>query len=452
MQIAVIGGTASGTAAAAEAARRAPDATVRLYEQAPHLAVGACEIPHYIGGEVASADELIMLTPDAFASSRGVETEMNARVTAVDLAAGRLTVQQHGQARAEPFDRLILATGARARRLGLDGEAAAGVFPVRTLEQAKALHAYLDAHDVATAVVVGGGYVGLEMADALRQRGIVVTILDPAGRVLARTLSPELYAPLGEALRASGVPVRAATVERIETDAGSACAVWTSVGERIPCSLVLVAIGVEVRAELARSLGVEVGAHGALVVDEQMRTAAENVWACGDAVAVTRVVDGNAVHWPLATVGRKTAYVAAQNAAAGWTAGTASFPGISGAIAVKAFGYEIAKVGLNLSEASDAGLDAACVQVEHWSRVSLLPGAERLSVRLVGEKGTGRLLGGELIGREGAALRANVLVPLLVDGWTAARALDQLDLIYNPPLAPSRDPLLVAMAQLKKAL
>ena len=452
MQIAVIGGTASGTAAAAEAARRAPGATVRLYEQAPHIAVGACEIPHFVAGEIQEARELVTLTPEAFQSSRGVETAVRARVTAVDLDAGTLTVDCDGDAREEPFDRLILATGARARRLGLDGEDADGVFYVRTLAQAEAIYAHLDEHDVATAVVVGGGYIGLEMADALRQRGVVATILDPAGRALARTLAPELYAPLGEALREAGVPVRAARPERFETEGGAVRAVWTDVGERIPCDLVLIAVGVEVRTDLAEALGVEVGDHGALVVDEHMRTAAKNVWACGDAVAVPRAVDGEAVHWPLATVGRKTAYVAGKNAAAGWDAGTAAFSSISGAIAVKAFGYEIAKVGLDLQEAADAGLDAVCAQVEHWSRVSLLPGAQRLCVRLVGEKGTGRLLGGQLIGREGAALRANVLVPLVLDGWTAARALDRLDLIYNPPLAPSVDPLLVALVKLTKAL
>ena len=452
MQIVVIGGTASGTAAAAEAARRAPSATVRLYEQAPHIAVGSCEIPHYIAGDVQDADELVTMTPEGFASSRGVQTEVNARVTAIDLGAGRLTVETDGRQHDQPFDRLILATGARARRLGLDGEDADGIFRVRTLEQAKAIHAHLDRHDVATAVIAGGGYIGLEMADALRQRGVAVTIVDPAGRVLAQTLAPELYPPLGEALRAAGVTVRAAKVERIETEAGALRAVWTSVGERLPCDLLLVAVGVEVRTELAESIGADVGDHGALVVDEHMRTTAPNVWACGDAVAVTRTVDDRKVHWPLATVGRKTAYVAGKNAAAGWEDGAASFPGITGAIAAKAFGYEIARVGLDEGEAQAAGLDAASAQVEHWSRVSMLPGAERLSVRLVGEKGTGRLLGGQLIGREGAALRANVLVPLLADGWTAERALDELDLIYNPPLAPSVDPLLAALIQLVKAL
>ena len=450
MRIAIIGGTASGTAAAAEAARRAPDATVRLFEQAPHIAVGACEIPHYISGEIQDAGRLVTLTPEAFSSSRGVETDIETRVTAIDLDNGQLTVAADGKERSEPFDRLILATGARAKRLGLGGEDADGAFFVRTLEEAKALHAYLDEHEVATAVVVGGGYIGLEMADALRQRAVVPTIVDPAGRTLSKTLAPELYAPLGEALRAAGVQVRAATVNRIETEAGALRAVWTSVGERLPCDVLIVAVGIEVRTELAESIGVEVGEHGALEVDEHMRTAAENVWACGDAVAVRRVIDGRKVHWPLATVGRKTAYVAGKNAAAGWRAEGVTFAGITGAIAVKSFGYEVAAVGLDLDAAREAGFDAACAQVEHWSRVSLLPGAERLCVRLVGEKGTGRLLGGQLIGREGAALRANVLVPLLADGWTAERALDQLDLVYNPPIAPSRDPLLVALSQLIK--
>jgi pyruvate/2-oxoglutarate dehydrogenase complex dihydrolipoamide dehydrogenase (E3) component len=210
-------------------------------------------------------------------------------------------------------------------------------------------------------------------------------------------------------------------------------------------------MGITPNTGLAQRAGVRLGITGALAVDEQMRTNLPNVWACGDCVEVERVVDRRQVHVSLSTVAFRTARVAARNAARRGHGRPARFSGVCPASAVKAFGLEVASVGLRIAEAQAAGFDAVVASVRHWSRVSMYPGAERLHVRLVTERSRGRLLGAELVGAEGAALRADVLVPMIREGWTVDQLLEQ-DLIYTPPLAPAHDPLLVAAAQARRAL
>ncbi|MFN3597562.1 MAG: FAD-dependent oxidoreductase [Rubricoccaceae bacterium] len=458
MRLAVIGGLAAGPAAAAEAARQNPAADVVLFEQTAHVSVGACEIPYYVADRLGGRRDLIALTPDELARTRGLTVHVRHRVTALDAARGRLTVEalDHGATREERFDRFILATGARPRRLGVEGEDAAGVFAVRGYDDAVAVRRWVEVEPVRHAVVVGGGYVGAEMAEAFRDRGLQVTVLEPQGRLLAGALDEALGQPLAARARARGVRVRPERPTRLLTAPdGRVRAVVTDRGERIGCQVVLVAIGVEPNVDLARGAGVRIGDSGAVATDAQMRTSARAVWACGDCAEVTRVVDGRRLHWPLAPATRQTARVAARNAARdarhGGAAPPATFQGVTGAVGVRVFGIEAAAVGLREHEAAEAGFDALAVQVQHVSRTRVYPGAKPLWVRLVVEAGTGRLLGGQLVGEEGAALRADVLVPLVRAGISARVLAEDIDLIYNPPLAPATDPLRVAAAAAMRA-
>ena len=454
MRIAVIGGLAAGPAAAAEAARTNPDAEVVLYEQGAHISVGACEIPYFVGDWIEEAQQLEVLTPRQFEATRGGTVKTRRRVTAVRPRDRKLTVEavEFGSVHEERFDRFILAVGARAKRLGLDGEDAPNVFAVRGYEDAVALKTYLDAERVRHAVVVGGGYIGVEMAEAFRSRGIRVTILEQAGRVLPNTLSKELCAPFSEAVRAGGVVVRDEVPTAFATDRyGRVSAVHTDKKEIIGCDLVLVAIGLEPRTELATGAGVKLGRTGAIAVDDGMQTNVANVWACGDCIEVPRVLDGKPTYFPLAPVGRRAARVAARNAASRARGGRARFAPITESIGVCAFGMQTARVGATVEEAEKAGFDVVAPVICHWSRTMVYPNAKPLWVRLVVERGSGRLLGGELLGEEGAGLRADVLVPLIREGYTARRVLDEIDLIYNPPIAPAVDPLLIAASAAARA-
>ncbi len=447
-RIAVIGGVAAGPAAAAQAQRVDPGAEVVLFEQGPRISYGACEIPYFIAGDIPDVEALVVLTPERFTATRGPTVRVRHRVRELRPARNRLVVEDlaRGEVREERFDKFILAVGARPRMPDLEGSAAPNIFAVRTLAEAEALDAFLRATPVHHAVILGGGYIGLEMAVALRARGVRATILEPGPGVLHTYLDPPLRPLVEAALQRHGVAVRKERATAFECTAGGTVrAIRTDRGELIGCQMVLVAMGIEPNTALATAAGIRRGATGALAVDAQMRTNRPNVWACGDCVEVERVLDRRKIYLPLSPVAFRTARVAGHNAARRGRHAPVQFPGVTGASAVKVFDLEVAAVGLRLHEAHAAGFDAFETTIHHGSRAARYPGAKPVHVRLVVERRQGRLLGAEVVGEEGAALRADVLVPLIRDGWKVDRIRD-LDLIYAPPFAPSLDPLLVAAA------
>ena len=222
--------------------------------------------------------------------------------------------------------------------------------------------------------------------------------------------------------------------------------------KRPRCSAIdAVAIGLEPRTDLARAAGVKLGATGAIAVDDSMQTNLSNVWACGDCIEVPHVLRNEPVYLPLAPVSRRSSRVAARNAASRGRGGRDTFAPVTGSMGVRAFGIEVARVGLSLADAETAGFEAVACTIRHWSRTKMYPGTKPVWVRFVVERGTGRLLGGELVGQEGAGLRADVLVPLIREGYTARQIVEEIDLIYNPPIAPAVDPLLIAASAAAKA-
>lgn len=453
MRLAVIGGLASGPAAAAEAVRANPEAEVILFEQGPYISVGSCEIPYFVADQIQDASTLEVLTPEQFEETRGAKVRVQHRVESIEPDKSRLFVESlvHGSRHEEYFDRFILATGARARKLGIEGEDIKGVFSVRGLEDAVAIKSWLETEAVRHVVVIGGGFIGVEMADAIRHRNLRVTILDPQGRLMRGVLSENMSTPLIDAVQASGVAVRAERATSVEADEmGRVASVRTDKGEIIGCQSVIVGIGIEPRTELAKAAHIKIGMTGGISVDDQMRTSQRHVWACGDGIEVPRMVDGKKILWPQSPIARRTARVAARNAAGVKPADR--FTSVTPSVAVKAFGIEVGSVGISGEEAKDAGFDVEVVQIKHWSRVSSMPGAKRLHVSYVVERGTGRLLGGSLVGEEGAALRADVLVPWIRGGTTVREIAEEMDLVYNPPIAPAMDPLRVAAAKAIRAI
>jgi CoA-dependent NAD(P)H sulfur oxidoreductase len=453
MRIAIIGGTATGPAAAAEAVRCNPEAEVVLYEQEPHISVGSCEIPYYLGAWIDDWRDLEILTPRQFEATRGGTVRVRHRVLELRPRQRQLVVEalDYGSVHEERFDRVILCTGALPRRLGIEGEDAPNVFHIRTLETARAIRQWVETEHVRHVVMVGAGYIGVEVAETLRSRGLRVTLLDPTGRTLSPLLCPEMGALVDEAARAHGVSVRKEVPIRFQRDRhGRVRAVHTDCREIIGCDLVLIAIGLLPDTTLAEAAGVALGRSGAIAVDEGMQTNLPNVWACGDNAEVPHVVTGKPVYLPLAPVARRAARVAARNAARRGGSRETIAP-VTGILGVRAFGVEAVRAGLSEPEARAAGFDAVAAQVQHWSRTKIYPGSKPLYVRLIVERGTGRLLGGELAGQEGAGLRANTLVPLIREGYTAAQVVREVDLLYNPPMAPAVDPLLIACSAAAKA-
>jgi NADPH-dependent 2,4-dienoyl-CoA reductase/sulfur reductase-like enzyme len=437
---------ASGPAAAAEAVRTDPEADVVLFEKDAHISYGACEIPYYVAGWIEDHHRLVLLTPAEFERTRGARVNVRTAVTSIRPHQNRLVAHDllSGIESEERFDKFIIATGARARMPEIEGVEGENVFPLRRLDDAVKLRRYLESRDVQHAVVFGAGYVGIEAAEALTARGIRVSILEPAGRPLPAYIDEEFNDVIAGELKRNGVFVRAERGVSLETNSsGRVDVVVTDRGERIGCQLVVIAMGIKPNTELAVGAGTKVGKTGALATDDEMRTNLPNVWACGDVAEVRRIVDGARVHVPLSPTAFRTARVAARNAARPEGGSAERFPGVSPASAVKVFDLEVATAGLRLSEATAAGFDALASSIKHWSRVKIYPGAKPIYVRMVVERGSGRLLGTEIVGQEGAAHRLDVLVPLIRDAWSVNDIRD-VDLIYTPPFAPSLDPLVVA--------
>ena len=453
-RIAVVGGVASGPAAAAKAKRVDPEAEVVMFEQGPHISYGACEMPYYISGEIADPDQLVILTPDEFERTRGATVFVDHAVRSIEVTSNRLDIEslKDGRTWQERFDKVILATGARARHLGVEGEGAKNVFVLRELTDAYEIRRALDLVPVKHAVVVGGGYVGVEVAEALVEAGVRVSIIDRKGKVLGKYVGDTLRPIIESTLKTNGVVVRRDEVSRITSDQnGVVDSVWTASGERIGCQMVVVCIGITPNVDLARAAGIRIGDAGGVKVDEGMKTSSPSVWACGDCVEVTRVIDQKQVLSPLAPTAYRTARVAATNAARGGRGSRATFKGVTPASGVKVFELQVAAVGMRLHEAREAGFDCVSSNIASWSRVQMYPGAKRVHVDLVVERRSGRLLGAELVGEEGAVLRGDVLVAPIREGWSVSR-IKELDLIYTPPFAPSLDPIIVAARQAEKAL
>lgn len=452
-RIAVIGGVAAGPAAAAQAKRVDPEADVVLFEQGADISYGACEMPYYVADQIERDDTLIVLTPEAFERTRHAEVRVRHRVLAIHPRRSRLDVQDMATGRVveERYDKFILAVGAAARVPDVEGVEGSNVFPLRRLSDARALKGYLATHAHGHAVVLGGGYIGVEVAEALRLREWRVTLLDPNGAPLHGMLDEALQPHVEETLRRNGVIVRRERAVRFEQDDdGAVRAIRTDRGEKIGCQLVVLAMGIAPNTALAEAAGVTLGATGAIAVDDRMRTNLPSVWACGDCIEVERVIDGKKIHWPLSPVAFRTAHVAGTNAVRKGYGAPARFPGVVPASAVKVFDLEVAAVGMKVAEARAAGFDAYATRIAHPSRASMYPGAEPVHLCLVAERRKGRLLGAQFVGVDGAALRANVLVPCLREEWTVDRIRD-LDLIYAPPFAPSLDPLLVAAHKAEQA-
>jgi len=452
--IAVIGGVASGTAAAAEARRADPDAQIVLFEQYSEISYGACEIPLFLDGTVKDVNQLIAFTPKTFEEERGVRVRAQTRVDRLDPQSGWLefTSSVDGETGRAKFDKFILATGARATSPDIVGVDAENVFIVRDLQDAISLEKYISDTPIQHAVVVGGGFVGIEVAESLTHRGIRVTLLQPNPGPLHVHLEKNMAKLVAELLEKGGVTVRDERMAGLEASSDSRVnAVKTASGELVGCQLVILAMGIIPNVELGVEAGVKTGDTGAFRVDDRMRTNLANVWACGDCIEVESVINNRSVISPLSLTAFKTGRVAGRNAARRGTHKPARFEGVVAAQGLKVFDGEVAYLGLTESAALDSGFSALTVSIRHRTKGALVPGSRFIDVTLVFELSRGRILGAQLVGGPGTVLRANTLIPLIRKGATVSDLYEQ-DLIYAPPFSPRLDPLLVAARKAVRAI
>ncbi len=447
-RILVIGGLAAGPSAASKAVRTSPDVEVVLFEQGEHISYGICEIPYYIGGEVKE-EGLVSYTPARLKEKKGVTAFTLHRVEEIQPTKRTIVVRdlRSGTTVAEKYDRLIIATGSRPRTLGIPGEDSRNVFHVKSLDEGLRIRKFIDEEKPRHAVIIGGGYIGMEMADALRRRNLDVTLLHKHSLPMVG-LERETREIVRHQLEQHGVNfVSQAMTEGFVVDKQQRVThVVTSTGS-FETDLVILALGVLPNSEIAKAAGVHVGTMNGILTDQRQQTNLDNVYAAGDCCEVKNLVNNKSMYIPLATIASKAGWTAGENAAGG----KATFRGAIRAIGVKVFDLEVVQVGIGSEEAKDAGYDIATETVTGWNKVAIMPGSTKTTIHMIADKRTRRLLGANLYGESGEVLRANALAVAIQHRITIDE-IRQWDLIYTPPFSPLWDPILVAANAMAKKL
>jgi NADPH-dependent 2,4-dienoyl-CoA reductase/sulfur reductase-like enzyme len=448
-RLVIIGGDAGGRSAAAQARRRRKEDELEIvaFERGEFTSFSACGIPYFVGDIVTDVDDLIARTPEEH-RRRGIDVRTEHEVTAIDLERRAVEVRPtDGDATTwESFDKLVIATGGTPLRPPIPGIEAEGIFGVQTLTDGIAVRAAVDPGTAKHAVVVGGGYIGLELAEALVQRGLDVALVDGAEQPMS-TLDPDMGALVADALRDSGVELHLGEpVVEFEVTDGHVQAVRTK-RATIPADLVILGLGLRPNSDLAAAAGIAVGekTHG-IVTDDRMRTSAHNVWAAGDCVETRHLVSGRPVSIALGTHANKQGRVVGINT----TGGDATFPGVLGTAVSRICKYEVARTGLNEREAGGAGFDHVTATIDATNRAGYFPGSSSIKVKAIAQRGTGRILGAQIVGEEGAAKRIDIVATAIWNGMTADELIN-VDISYAPPFSPLWDPVLVAALQVAAA-
>ncbi|KUO03421.1 FAD-dependent oxidoreductase [Streptomyces caeruleatus] len=450
-RLVVIGGDAAGMSAASQARRlkSAEELEIVAFERGHFTSFSACGIPYWVGGDVDDRDRLIARTAEEH-RARDIDLRMRTEVVEIDVAGGRVRARdvESGDEYWTSYDKLVIATGARPIRPDMPGADAPGVHGVQTLDDGQALIDTLTRTRGRRAVVVGAGYIGVEMAEALINRGYEVTVVNRGSEPMS-TLDPDMGRLVHEAMEGLGITmVNDTEVTKVLTgENGRVRAVATQDAE-YPADVVVLGIGVRPETSLARAAGLPLGDHGGLLTDLAMRVRGrENIWAGGDCVEVLDLVSGRERHIALGTHANKHGQVIGTNAAGGY----ATFPGVVGTAVSKVCDLEIARTGLREKDARRAGLQYVTATIESTSRAGYYPNSSPMTVKMLAERRTGRLLGVQIVGREGAGKRVDIAAVALTAGMTVEQ-MTSLDLGYAPPFSPVWDPVLVAARRAAKAV
>ena len=438
-RLVVVGGDAGGMAAASQARRRNDALEIVALERGNWTSYSACGIPYLVSGQVRELDQLVVRTPAEFREQLRIDVRMRHEATAVDLDARKVEVRDHNHERTISigFDHLLFGTGARPSRPPLPGIDGEHVHGVQTLEDAAHLLEHAPAMRNRSVVVVGGGYIGLEIAEAFVERGARVTVLEGGDQVM-RTLDPDMAELVAAAMKRTGIELRLGTKVVAFEPWGVRVADGTVVAD-----IVVLGMGVTPNSELAAAAGIELGVAGAIRVDRRQQTSVDGVWAAGDCCESFHLVSQRDVYVPLGTVANKQSRVAGINIAGGY----ATFPGVVGTAVTRICDTEIARTGLNEREAAEAGFGYTATTIESTTEAGYLSSAKPITVKLLAERVTGRVLGAQIVGGHGAAKRVDVVATALMAGMSVHDLVDA-DLGYAPPFGPLWDPVQVAARRL----
>jgi NADPH-dependent 2,4-dienoyl-CoA reductase/sulfur reductase-like enzyme len=447
-RLVIIGADAAGMSAAAQARRsRGPDdLDIVVLERSSHTSYSACGIPFWIGGEIASADDLVARTVQEHREKHHLDMRMRVEATAIDAAASTVAYRyvDSGRTGSLEYDQLMIATGAERITPSIPGVDATGVLGVRNLDDGGEMLAALE-RDPQHVVIVGGGYVGIEMAEALRGRGLRVTVATSGDQPMSN-LDPDMGVLVARAMREAGVDVHVdARLTHVLTDAAGAARGITLQSRtgttlELPADLVVLGLGVRPASGLAEAAGIAIGETGGIQTDASMRSRSHpNIWAAGDCVETIHRVSLAPTAIALGTHANKQGRVAGTNLGGGH----ATFPGVIGTAATRFRGLEIARTGLSEAQARLAGFATYSTRIESTTQAGYLPGAEAITVKLITDVASRRLLGAQIVGGTGSAKRIDVLATAIWNSMSV-EAISEMDLSYAPPFGPVWDPVLIA--------
>jgi NADPH-dependent 2,4-dienoyl-CoA reductase/sulfur reductase-like enzyme len=443
----VIGGGAAGMTAASRARRLRPDWRITVFERGDYVSFILCGLPYFVDDVIPSHESLIVYTPEFFEKERRIEMRTRHEVRRIDPSERLLEVVDlgTGEAFTHGYGKLVAAAGAHAIRPKLEGIDLGKVFVLRTIDDGRRIKAALQEGSLRHAVIIGAGYVGVEMAEGLTVAGLETVLIEATANVLPGG-EPEIGEVVERELAEHGVRVhKEEMAQRLEGGRRVERVIGTR-GE-YAADIVIVSVGVRPAVALLQQAGMALGSTGAVATNERMETNLPGVYAAGDVAEAHHLVTGKPAWLPLGTTANKQGRVAGENAGGG----NAVFPGIVGTAAVKVFGLEVARTGLTEVQAREAGFDPVSATIEQPSHAGYYPGATTLRVKLVAERQDGRLLGGQIVGREAAAKRIDVLAAAL-HARMDVRAIVALDLSYAPPFATAWEAVQIAAQQVMSRL
>jgi len=440
-RILIIGGVAGGASAAARARRQCESCEIIVFDRGPFVSFANCGLPYYVGDVITEEKDLIVASPELFRERFAIDVRTRSDVLAIDREKGEIEVREleSGRVYRERFTKLVLSPGARPIRPPLPGIDLPGIFVLRTIPDSNRMREWIEKAQAKRAVIVGAGFIGLEMAENLVRRGLEVQIVEMAKQVMP-PLDPEMAVPVEEHLREKGVELSLDNGVTAFEEAGDGLVVRTASGEGYPADMVVLAIGVVPEAELARACGLEIGERGGIRVDDSMRTNDPRIFAVGDAVEVTDVVTG--LVGPLALAG--PANRQGRIAADAMFGRPARFRGVQATSVCGVFDLVVASTGATEKSLARAGItDYEVVYLHPGHHVGYFPGARKIHMKLIFAQADGRVLGLQAVGEAGVARRVDVIALAIQKGATVFD-LEEAELCYAPQFGAAKDPINLA--------
>ena len=440
MKVLIVGGVAGGATAAARIRRLDETAEITVFERSGYISYANCGLPYYIGDVITDPEELTLQTPESFFTRFRINMKVHHEVTAIHPNQKTISVKnlETGEEFEKSYDKLILSPGAKPTQPRIPGVGIENVFTLRTVEDTFRIKEYINKHQPKSAVLAGGGFIGLELAENLKELGIDVTIVQRP-KQLMNPFDADMASLIHSEMRKHGVKLALGhTVEGFEEKNGG---IDVLLKDEMPlhADMVVLAIGVTPDSHLAKEAGLELGIKGSIVVNDRMETSVPDIYAAGDAVQVKQYVTGQDALISLAGPANKQGRIIADNICGG----DSRYPGSQGSSVIKVFDMTAATTGINETNARKAGLDVDTVILSPMSHAGYYPGGKVMTIKVVFEKETYRLLGAQIVGYEGVDKRIDVLATAIHAGMKATELKD-LDLAYAPPYSSAKDPVNMA--------